>query len=162
VLYFGLKGDEMKPVNVSHISKYANSHESITIIKMLRIKMDLVLKYGYSKIERSGRTYYTKTQTSFFDIRKAVTTLEAVRDDPFWRHKEFDYQRFVDILKSVLADRLEFNDRVPNTTDTWGDFYSKNCVVRIPRRNRSRIVADKKAKREKFVKLFSETEIVWS
>jgi len=161
VLYFGLKGDEMKPVNVSHINKHASLYETNSLIKMLRIKMDLVLKYGYSKIERSGSTYYTKTQTSFFDIRNAVAVIEAVRDDPFWRHKEFDYQRYVDILKSVLADRLEFNDRVPNTTDTWGDFYSKNCVVHIPRRNRSRIVAEKKAKRKKFVKLFSETEIVW-
>jgi len=152
----------MKPVNVSHINKYANSHESITIIKMLRIKMDLVLKYGYSKINRSGCTYYTKTQTSFFDIRKAVATLEAVRDDPFWRHKEFDYQRFVDILKSVLSDRLKFGDRVPSTTDTWGDLYSKNCVVRVPRKNRIRIVAEKKAKRKEFVKLFSEAGIVWS
>jgi len=152
----------MKPVNVSHINKYANYHESITIIKMLRIKMDLVLRYGYSKVMRNSGIYYTKTQTSFFDIRKAVAVIEAVRDDPFWRHKEFDYQRYVDILKSVLADRLKFDDRVPDTTDVWGDLYSRDCVVRIPRRNRSRIVAEKKAKREKFVKLFSETKIVWS
>jgi len=153
----------MNPINCTHLAKHTDPHNAKKILGIVRNRgIKILLKYGYSKVTKfDGHIYYSKVKTSFVDIKEAISLVEEIQKNPYWRVKEYDYQESIDVLELVLADRIKYGDKVPDTTDTYREHYHAVPQHESKINNRVKRVACKRVRKKVFLSKFSEATIVW-
>jgi len=158
------KAKPLLPINCTHIAKHTDPHNAKKILSIVRNRgIKILLKYGYSKVTKfDGHIYYSKVRTSFVDIKESIALVEEIQENPYWRVKEYDYQESLDVLRLVLADRIKYENKVPDTTDTYREHYHAVPQHTWNYENRVKRVACKRVREKKFSVKFSEAKIIWS
>lgn len=153
----------MKRVNISHLTINSDINTAHILMVMLGNKIDTILSSGISRAMRYDKYYYSKVIKRYFDIDEAIVEVKKIIDNPSKVHKNFDYQRYLDVLIQIHNDRTIYGDSIPNTSDVWDDLYN---VVKRPLHDlnydRVAMIERKRVRRNKFVSKFSNANIIWS
>jgi len=152
----------MKLVNNSHIARVANYDISIKIINIVRHRVRTTLKYSISKNVGGRGVFYTKKKTSFFCINEVVDVLTDLTNNQNTFRQNFDYSKYLEVMKEVQQDRIEYGDMVPDTADEYATLYqAKETKIPKCRTPRAEVVRKKKAERSEFVNRFNSAKINW-